>query len=167
MADEPISAYRYPTTALLGDYARAGIGLLFSLGPLGVTAPLPAVTGALGALGALFLAYAGRTVIRHCTVIRLSDKAIEASGPLGTRIEWSELRGYSLRYFSTKRDRTGGWMQLKLKARRRALRIDSSIDGFDTILGDTARAARQAGVVLDANSAENLRARGIRPAFPE
>jgi hypothetical protein len=159
---EASSQHRYPFEALIGDYARAGIGLLFTMGLLALTTPIAPVTGALAAFGALFAAYGGRTVIRHCTVIRLSAKGMEAQGPFGARIPWHEIRGLTLRYFSTKRDRTGGWMQLKVRGRGRAVRIDSAIDDFEVILRHAAGAARASGVMLDANSLENLRLRGVR-----
>lgn len=162
MAVEGVTTHRYPAGALLGDYCRAGIGLLFAMGPFAVATPLPAITGVLGAFGALFLAYGARTVIRHCTVISLSAKGMETNGPLGMQLAWDDVRGLSLRYFSTRRDRTGGWMQLKVRGERRAVRIDSMIDDFDAILERAARAARARGVRLDSSSAENLRLRGIR-----
>lgn len=161
------SSHRYPAGALIGDYCRAGIGLLFTLGPLAVTTPLPVVSAVFGAFGALFLAYGARTVIRHCTVIRLSAKGMETIGPLGTRLAWDDVRGLSLRYFSTRRDRTGGWMQLKVRGGRRAVRIDSMIEGFDAILVRAARAARAQGVTLDESSLENLRLRGVRLGVDE
>jgi hypothetical protein len=159
------SEHRYPFDALIGDYLRAGIGLLFTMGPLAVTTPLAPITGLLAALGALFFVYGGRTVIRHCTVIRLSAKGMEAKGPLGARIAWHDVKGLTLRYFSTRRDRTGGWMQLKVRGRSRALRIDSTIDDFDAILRRATDAARESGVKLDSSSVENLRLRGIRTGF--
>ncbi|MSO74722.1 MAG: hypothetical protein EXQ99_06195 [Alphaproteobacteria bacterium] len=162
MAPAEPSSHRYNVRALIGDYGRAGVGLFFTIGPLAVTAPLPAVTGILAALGALFLVYGGRTVIRHYTVIRLSAKGMEASGLLGARLAWDEVRGLSLRYFSTRRDRTGGWMQLKLRGKRRSVRIDSTIDDFDIILERAARAVRARGVGFDSSTIDNFRLRGIR-----
>jgi len=164
---EATSEHRYPFEALIGDYVRAGIGLLFTMGPLAVTTPLAPVTGVLAAFGALFAAYGGRTVIRHCTVIRLSAKGMEAKGPLGARIPWHAVDGLTLRYFSTRRDRTGGWMQLKVRGRGRALRIDSAIDEFDIILRRAAGAARDGGVKLDSSSVENLRLRGVRSGLDD
>jgi hypothetical protein len=87
---------------------------------------------------------------------------MEAIGPLGTRLAWEDVRGLSLRYFSTRRDRTGGWMQLKVRGEQRAVRIDSLINDFDVILERAARAARARGVALDSSSIENLRRRGVR-----
>ncbi|MGD9537797.1 MAG: hypothetical protein AB7P52_18495 [Alphaproteobacteria bacterium] len=164
---ETISEHHYPFGALAGDYFRAGIGLLFTMGPLAATAPLAPVTGVLAAFGALFAVYGGRTVIRHCTVIRLSAKGMEAKGPLGARIAWRDVNGLTLRYFSTKRDRTGGWMQLKIRGKGRALRIDSAIDDFDAILRRAVGAAREGGVRLDSSSVENLRLRGVRLGLDE
>jgi hypothetical protein len=162
---EATSLHRYPFGVLLGEYCRAGIGLLFTLGPLAVTVPLAPVTGVLATLAALFAAYGVRTIIRHSTVIALSDHAMETRGPLGMRLAWDEMRALSVRYFSTRRDRAGGWMQLKVRGRRRAIRVDSTIEGFATILLAAARAARARGVRLDASSLENLRAQGIRLAI--
>lgn len=162
MPPEPMSLHRYSFGALIGDYTRTAIGLLLTLGPLLVTTPLAIITAILAALAALFFAYGIRTVIRHCTAIGVSDKAMEARGPLGTRLAWQDVKGFSLRYFSTKRDRTGGWMQLKVRGRFRAIRVDSSIDGFESILSASARAVRARGLKLDPSTVENLRARGVR-----
>ncbi len=162
MSAERISSHRYSAGALIGDYGRVGVGLLFTLGPLAATTPLPAITGVLGAFAALFLAYGARTVIRHCTVIDLSAKGMEARGPLGARLDWDEVRGLSVRYFSTRRDRTGGWLQLKVRGRRLAVRIDSTIGDFDALLEHATRAARLKGIKLDQSSIENLRLSGIR-----
>lgn len=162
MPADGATVHRYSMGALIGDYGRALLGLVLTLGPFAITTPLAAVTGVLAALAALFFAYGIRTVIRHCTAISVSDKAMEARGPLGTRLDWGEVRSYSLRYFSTKRDRTGGWMQLKVRGRYRAIRVDSTIDGFETLLAASARAVRNRGLKLDSSSVENLRARGVR-----
>ena len=162
MPPDSMSFHRYPFGALVGDYGRTALGLVLTLGPLIVTTPLVVVTVILAALAALFFAYGIRTVIRHCTAIGVSDKAMEARGPLGMRLAWQDVRGFSLRYFSTKRDRTGGWMQLKVRGRFRAIRVDSSIDGFEAILSTAARAVRAHGLKLDPSTVENLRARGVR-----
>ncbi|MSO70251.1 MAG: hypothetical protein EXQ98_08285 [Alphaproteobacteria bacterium] len=162
MTEAAPHSHRYPLRTLIGDYGRAGVGLFFTVGPFAVTSPLPVVSGILAAFAALFFAYGARTVIRHCTVIRLSAKGMEASGPLAAHLGWDEMRGLSLRYFSTRRDRAGGWMQLRVKGARGSMRIDSTIDEFDIILERAARAARACGVALDSSTVENLRLRGVR-----
>lgn len=153
--------HRYPPRSLVTDYLRSGIGMLLTFGPLAVTQPLPAVTGILAAFGTLFLLFGVRTVIRHNTVVTVSDQGVEAGWPAHVKLRWEELSRLKLSYFSTKRDRAGGWMQLRLKSGRRAVRIDSSIEDFATVVTAAARAARAAGVTFEPTTLQNLEALGL------
>jgi len=49
-----------------------------------------------------------------------------------------------------------------VRGRFRVIRVDSSIDGFESILSASARAVRARGLKLDPSTVENLRARGVR-----
>ena len=123
--------------------------------------PAAAVAWVLAAAAALFLVYFGRTVCRQLTHIEIDEAGIRASGPLGAVIRWENLRSLQLDYYSTRADREGGWMQLKLRDARRTIRIDSELEGFAAVVDRAARAAAQRGLALDAATLSNLQA--LRP----
>ena len=153
--------FHYPTRALAGDYARAGIGLLVTLGPLLFVPASPVMMVILGGLAALFFAFGARTALRQWTVVRMDDAGIAADGLLRAQIAWSELEGLALAYYSTRRDRTRGWMQVTMKGRGSRLRIDSTIDGFSDIVRTATRHAEQRGLGLSPATMGNLAAMGI------
>ena len=81
-----MSEHRYPVDTLLGDYVRAGAGLLLAGAPL-VLVPLNVyVEGVLGALAALFGCFGGLTALRHLRRIEVGEEGI-------ARIDTLPLRG--------------------------------------------------------------------------
>jgi hypothetical protein len=156
-------SFHYPLSSLYADYAGSAIGLASSLGPLVLVRPAATVAWLLAAAGALFLVYFGRTVRRQLTHIEMDEAGIRASGPLGAVIRWENLRSLRLDYYSTRRDREEGWMQLRLRDARRTIRIDSEIDGFADIVRGAASAARRRGADIDEATRANLALLGIGP----
>lgn len=165
-ADAGESRHRYPLRAVLLDYLYSGLGLLFTLGPLGAAGPVGPAAWFLGALAALFAFYGVRTVLRHRTCLRVSEAGITVDGVWRRRLPWEQLTRLTLGYYSTRRKRDSGWMQLTLKAGRRTLRLESQIEGFEQIAGRAARAAAARGIAFDHTTAENLRALGIAAGAP-
>lgn len=156
-----MSAHRYPLRELAGDYARAGAGLLATLGPLLFVPASPVMIWLLGGLAALFLAFGARTALRQMTVVRVDEAGITAIGPVGATIAWEDLERLALAYYSTRRDRTRGWMQLSMKGRSRSVRLDSTIDGFRDITAAAARVAVRRRLPLTPATIGNLAALGI------
>lgn len=154
--------HRYPLRELSGDYVRAGLGLAATLGPLLFVPASPVMMWLLGGLAALFLAFGARTALRQLTVVRVDDAGITAIGPVGAAIAWGDLGRLALAYYSTRRDRTRGWMQLTLKGTGRGVRVDSTIDGFREIVAAAVRAAERNGVALSPATTGNLTALGIQ-----
>jgi hypothetical protein len=154
------SRYRYPPRALAAAYGRCAAGLACSLGPIAFVQPAPAVAWLLAAGAILFLVYFARTVCRSLTFIELDAAGISARGPFGAAIRWDGLRSMQLDYFSTRRDREEGWMQLKLRDDRRSIRIDSDLDGFGELARHAAAEAVRRGHSLDQATRENLAALG-------
>ena len=115
--------YRYSARAIAADCARGAGGLALSAGLLWFARPAAALAWVLGAAAALFLVYFARAVVRHLTQIELDETGISASGPLGAVIRWDELRSLQLNYYTTRSDRSGGWMQLDLRGSRRSLAV--------------------------------------------
>ena len=155
------SRHRYPARTMLLDYLYSGLGLLFTLGPLAGTAPSGPAAWVLGGLAALFAVYGARTALRHRTCLRVSEEGLFVEGLLRRHLPWDRLTRCTLGYYSTRRNREGGWMQLTLKTQRRSLRIDSQIEGFDRIVRRAIHAAAACGIALDHTTQENLRALGI------
>lgn len=155
-----MSHHRYPRQALLKDDVRAVLGLAVSATPLffGISVVVFCI---LVVLTVLFLIFGVRTALRHTTEIEVSDMGVRANGPLGAKIGWEDLRDIQLRYYSTRRDRERGWMDLRLRGRRRALRIESAIEGFEHIVRRAVDFAPGHGIELSARTRVNLRALGI------
>jgi hypothetical protein len=94
------------------------------------------------------------------THIELDEAGIRASGPLGAAIRWEHLRSLRLDYYSTRRDREGGWMQLRLRDAQHTIRIDSELDGFVGLVRVASAEALRRGLSMDENTHSNLRALG-------
>ncbi len=158
-----MSEHRYPLDSLTGDYLRAGAGVTLCGGPLVLVNVgfWPFVV--LGGLTTLFAYFGWRTWRRHMTVLTLSETGVAAHSQklpqlswLNATLPWPELRRYKLSYFSTKRDKSDGWMQLTLRGAGRKLQIDSAIEGFDELARQAFRAARRNGIELSQTTLGNL-----------
>lgn len=159
---------RYPRPTLWADYVRAGAGVVLCGGPLVALNVNRWMALVLGAGLLLFILFLGRTALRQRTRYVLAEDTLCADGPAGTLVEWRQLDRLKLSYFSTKRDRTGGWMQLAVgSAGSRTIKIDSALEGFYDIVERGARAAEANGVVLSAATRANLRSMGITVAGQE
>jgi hypothetical protein len=153
--------YRYAHSALTGDYIRAGIGLALTGGPA-LAVPFGATAQfVLLPLAALFLAFGARTLQRGMARIEMSAVGITVSEPWPVRLAWKDLTSVRLRYYSTKADRTEGWMQLTLAGSGGTVRIDSALDGFAEIAKQAADAARAAGIPLTETTRTNFGALGV------
>jgi len=159
-----MSEHRYPTDALLGDYLRAGAGMMLTGLPLALT-PLNAyVAAALGGLTALFGAFGGLTALRQLRRVELRPDGIALVGPFPARLAWAALESVSLRYFATRRDGAKGWMELRLAGEGGRLMLDSRIQGFDRIARQAAEAAERRHLALNPTTTNNFAALGIRMA---
>ena len=157
---------RYPVASLVPDGLRALAGLAFTGVPL---ANLPVMSWfgmVLSAGVVLFGVFGVMTLLRAYTVVRVDDEGIEVQPGRRGRVRWSELRSVKLRYFAVRRERERsrgqgarrGWMQLVLKGKGGAVRIDSRLDGFDDVLRRSAAAA--ASLALDPVTRANFEAGG-------
>jgi len=153
-----MTRHRYPSRTIVSDYIRAGVGALLTLGPLTAiqAASIPGVV--LSLLATLFIFFAGRTWIRGRTVVQLSENSLAVTALWNRIILWQDVASLELRYFATRRDRSQGWMQLTLKSAGSTLRLESTLEGFETITRAAARAASRRGLSLSPSTLENLRA---------
>jgi hypothetical protein len=160
-------SYRYPRRVILADCLRALLGLVCTVVPLVAAGGQPLATVIFGALAALFAVFAARTAIRQATRIVVSEHGIErlaiSTFGLGrVTVPWERIADVKVRYFSTRRDRERGWMQLAVRGGTGRIAVDSTIDGFDEIARRAALAARANGVELSATTLDNLAALGLR-----
>lgn len=154
--------FAYPASAMLGDYLRAGAGLLPS-GLILSSVSLDSVAAVvIGGFAAIFGAFGVRTALRHGTRLEVTETGIRTVGLRRIEIDWAALDRMKLGYYSTRRDRKSGWMQLQLAAGRARLSLDSRLDGFDRLVRFATAAAAERELELSEATAANLSALGIR-----
>ena len=156
-----MAEYRHSFRSLGPDYLRSLAGLALTAGPLAFLPVLTIVGWALALAAIAFALSALNALARHLSVVLLDDTGLRVKGPLPRRIGWADMRGFRLRYFSTRRDREKGWMQLILKGKGRTIRIESTLNGFEDIVSRAAVAAAAAGLDLETATLGNLEALGI------
>jgi hypothetical protein len=156
-----MNVLRYPAKALTGDYVRAAIGLVFALTPAIALGEWTGVHWILVPLALLFLGFGVRTWRRGRQSVTWDDSGVSLSGPGAVRLAWDELRDFRLAFYSTSRDRTGGWMQLKLAGGTARLSADSSGENFAALVAAAHAAARARALPLDPATLENLKALGV------
>lgn len=157
-----VTRHAYPAMAMAGDYLRAAAGLVPCLILL-LSVSLLSVGGIiLSGLVIVFGAFAVRTVLRHGTRIEAGDGDVRSVGAWRRAIRWSELDRMKLGYYSTRRDRRAGWMQLDLGAGKTHIKLDSRIEGFDDLVRRAATVATERHLELSPATVSNLQALGIR-----
>jgi hypothetical protein len=160
-----MSSHRYEKGSVTADYLRAAAGVVICGGLMVGASPVPAVSAILLFLVLLFGVYGIRTWLRQATVIEVDETGIRSRGPLGRfadrDVAWSRLSDMRLRFYSVKRDRKDGWMQLIVMGDGGKLLCDSHIDGFETIARLAFDAAKRAGVELNEVTVANLKSMGL------
>ncbi len=156
-----MNEYRYATAALNGDLVRAGIGFLLCVTPIALAGLEVWVMLLLAAPAALFAIFGTRTWLRRRTRIAMDETGISATGLTTASIPWRDLHRFKLSYFSTRRDRSNGWMQLNLRSPSGRLAIDSNLDGFDDVCRRAFRAAADNEVELSSATLRNLAQLGL------
>jgi hypothetical protein len=153
--------HHYPADGLRGDYLRALAGVAICGLPLVVTPVHLIAVLILGILTMLFALYGARTWLRRMETVVIDDTGLTAGVLYRRNLHWHDLGQLKLRYFSTRRDRSGGWMQLVLRGKGVRVGIDSEIDGFTEICRRARDAARTNGLDLGETTIRNLLALGL------
>ena len=159
--DTPATIHRYPRRAVIADGLRALAGMVMTFGPLAVFNIGSVMVYILAGLGALFLLFGFRTLLRHLTHVELSAEGIRIAGPSGRAIQWRDMDHMSLRYYTTKRDKTGGWMLLKIQGSGTVVTVDSTLEGFDSLVRHALDSARANEITLEPGTLMNLHAMNI------
>lgn len=161
------SRHLYPASAMIGDYLRAAAGLV-PTGAIFATMPVaPVAAIVLGGFALVFGIFGLRTALRHNTSIEMTDTGIRAHGLVANglvdrTIAWDELDRIKLSYYSVRRDRKSGWMQLELAGGGTRLSLDSRIAGFGEIVRRAVEAAAGRHLQVSESTATNLEALGVR-----
>ena len=156
-----MTCYAYPASAMYGDYLRSAAGLIPTAAVLAIMPVGMVAATVLGGFATLFAVFGVRTILRHGTRLEITKSDLRASGLRRTSIAWGQLDRMTLAYYSTRRDRRDGWMQLELRSGWTRVRLDSRIEGFTDLVNEAARAARGRGLVLNAATLANLSALGV------
>jgi len=157
-----VTDFRYDTEALRADYRRAGAGLVLTGVPLAVIHDEPIAVLVVGALFALFAVYGLRTWARGKSSVALDETGITVDGPRQRRrLAWTDLSRLRLKFYSTRRDRSGGWMQLRLEGAGGPIALESTLDGFEEVVERAYRAARDNDLRFDRATRYNLLALGL------
>lgn len=156
-----MSIHRYPSNALTGDYARAGLGLALTLGPAAMVAPGSGALWVLLPLALLFGVFALRTLARQLATVELADDGVSIATWRRATLSWRDMTQLRVDYYSTRGDRAGGWMQLTAKGPGAAIRVDSAIEEFVAIARAAADAARANGLEVSEATRVNLAHLGI------
>ncbi len=157
-----MESYRYPATALVPDYLRVALGLAATVGPLLALDLARGVAIGLSGLALLFAWFGGRTALRQLSWIELSATDVALCGPIRRRLPWQQLRRLQLAYYAPRRTRRDGWLQLTLRGRHGpAIRVDSTLEGFDELLRRATGIARRNELTLNSTTQANLAALGL------
>jgi len=165
-----MKGYRYPVSALRGNYLRAGAGMVFSGLFLYGAISIPVAFAIVGSIFLLFAGFGFKTWSQHMTMIQLDENGLQIFGLRRRQISWEELIGTKLRFFTVKRDRDAGWMELTLMTASSKFKIESDLVGFNDIAVAVVKAIEAKGIVIDENSVENFNSLGITtnsPGLPE
>lgn len=157
-----MSRHRYRGRTLAADYTRAVVGLGTTGGLAAFANALPIWTYILAGLALMFLAYGVRTAFRQFTVVECSETGLAAGGLRPISIAWKDMRDVRLRYFSTRRDRSAGWLQLTVAGPRGAIRLDSSLEGFAAVARRAIGEAEARGLTLGPDTLANAQALELR-----
>jgi hypothetical protein len=156
-----MSRHRYPPRALLGDYARAALGLALTSPPLLLVRMAPVAAAIVALLAGLFALFALATMLRQLGTVILDEGGIAVSGGWSRRIDWQDLRRVRLSWFAARRDRSSGFMQLVVAGGGRRIAVDSRIADFEIIAAVAADAAAARGLALNDTTLANLAALGV------
>ena len=158
-----MTSFHYPMNALRGDYLRGAIGLFVTVGLLIAATKITIFQYIFAAGAVLFLGFFLRTAQRHLTTFSFSNDTFQANGPLGKNISLPAVIDIRLRYFSTRKDRTGegGWFELTIRDPKSKISVDSTINGFEQIMQRCVNTIHQNKLTPSETTIENFSSAGF------
>lgn len=156
-----MTEHHYPKVGLVKDYLRAAGGLILTTAPFFMVEMGPVISTILALVVILFTGYGVSTWHRQHTTIHLGKEGILTHGLFIKNVAWSELEELKLSYYSTQRDKREGWMQLVLSGGGVRLKLDSTLQGFDQIVGRAITEAEARHLQFSETTVANLRSLGF------
>ena len=156
LVNKPLTL-RYPPRALLGDYLRAGFGLILVAAVAGQLSSSSVSYYVCLIIGVLCSCLLLQTYYRQRTEIDLDDDGVHRS-PFKRTVLWENLNVCKLSYFSTRRDHRQGWMQLVIGSGDNVIKVDSRLERFDELARRAEFAARSRGVTMSRTTVVNFQA---------
>lgn len=158
----------YPLSSLWPDYLRAGIGLSICAGLQLFASPQSVIFVLLAGLSLLFAWLVASTVWRQQIEIELDTAGIVRTSRWhsGWRrvVAWSDISAVTLRYFSTRLDRSEGWWELTIRGHGGKVRVDSGLTGFPSLVQLALAAADRNGVATSEATRANAVQLGLTSA---
>lgn len=148
--------FDYPANYYLFGYLRAVSGLSITVLPVLLLGPSSVIVYILLFMAGLFLLYGARILYRQVTLLEVTATGVRIVGPFGWTIKWEKLGGFRLGYYSTRRDRERGWMQLTLTGKGVRLTVDSALDDFGDFVSYALKVANDKGLSLTPATRRNL-----------
>lgn len=152
------------------DYGQAAVGAVIFGAPLIFAGGNIWIAAIFGGLVLMFVSFGWSTWRRHGSVIVVTEDGIGSEGARNVGISWRGIERVELRYFTTRRERSGrvergssGWMQLRLDGEGVTLRIDSALDGFDQVARRVAEATDRFNLNTTPSTKGNFAALGMAP----
>ena len=159
-------SYRYSPATIARAYAKSAIGLAVTLGPLVALAPAAPLSAVLLVAAGLFLIYLARSIALNTRSIVIDENGIRTVGLFGADIAWESLQAVRLNYYTTRNDRSHGWIELLVSGAHGAIRLESHLAGFDEIASRVVREAVARGCPFDDRTLTHLAVLGIEHLLP-
>ncbi|AUG52739.1 hypothetical protein CSC3H3_08475 [Thalassospira marina] len=152
-----ITVMSYPRRVVMPDLIRSFLGIVLCAGIAATPDIIELLRWIAAALILLFVVYLLRTLFRLRSRMHVSDYGVRQSGVFSSSaFGWSELSGFRLRYFSTRRDGKKGWFEMTLHAAGTKLVAESSLQGFGRLLELARDAASDNQIMIDDVTRTNL-----------
>ena len=157
MADE----YGYSFSSVGGDCVRAVVGLVLCSLPVLLGLEFILALWLLVPLTAVFITFLVRIIIRYMTTVTVTDEWIRVNSFFDITLYWADVTDFKLSYFTLWRNGEKGWMQMRLRNATNAIRIESSLVGFEEIASRAFAAAEANHISLNSTTTSNLEAFGF------
>jgi hypothetical protein len=153
--------FHYPLSNLWPDYLRSATGFGLTMLPMpNVIGGNVIVLGIMLGLAGLFGSFGITTLLRHKSAIGIDDQGLWIEGLRTKALRWTDVAEVDLRYFSTRRDKEKGWMQLKVRGLGRTIKIDSNLNDFDGLMRLVVTAVTRHDLTVTPIGRENLASLG-------
>ncbi len=152
---------KYSRKSISGDYIRATIGLIITVGLLLAATKITIFQYIFAAGALLFFGFLLRTFLRQFTTYTVTQRDLKTFGLFKRTLSWEKLNDVNLKYFSTRRDRKAGWYQLTLSDGIVKVVIDSELIRFNDIMKICSDVVRQKRIIVSETTSENFTSSGF------